>query len=318
MQAVFLDRDTVDAGDMDLSPLEDVLDDWEYYGHTSPDQVVERIGQAQVVVTNKVVLDGESMADCPDLELVCVAATGTNNVDLEAARNLGLTVCNVRGYSTPSVVQHVFALLLALATRLPQYHDAVSRGRWSESRHFTMLDWPIRELAGCKLGIIGHGAIGGEVGKVSKALGMEVLVARRGPEDKRRGRVTLAELLREADAVTVHCPLTAATEGLLGAEELAAMKPGAFLINTARGGIVDEAALADALREGHLGGAGVDVLPEEPPPADHPLLAADVPNLIVTPHVAWTSQAARQRLVRELAENVRAYLAGESRNVVSA
>lgn len=318
MQAVFLDRDTVDNGDMDLSPLEDVLADWEYYGHTPPERVVERIGNAQVVVTNKVVLDGETLADCPELELVCVAATGTNNVDLDAARSLDITVCNVAGYSTPSVVQHVFALLLALATRLPRYHEAVRRGRWSESRHFTMLDWPITELDGRTVGIIGFGAIGSGVARVAEALRMEVLVAKRDEDDDRASRVPLDELLANSDAVTLHCPLTEDTEGLLGERELAAMKPGAYLINTARGGIVDEAALAEALRQGHLGGAGVDVLPEEPPPPDHPLLAPDVPNLIVTPHVAWTSQAARQRLVNELAANIRAYLNGNPRNVVAA
>lgn len=318
MLGVFLDRDTVDAGDMDLSPLDDVLPEWDYYGHTAPDQVVERLQGAQVVLTNKVVLDGEALADCSELELVCVAATGTNNVDLEAARSLGITVCNVTDYATPSVVQHVYALVLALATHLPEYREAVRDGRWSAGRHFTMLDWPVRELAGRKLGIVGYGTLGRAVAEVGRAFGLKVMIARRRHGDKRKGRVPLDKLLREADIVSLHCPLTTDTEGLIGDAELRLMKPGAFLINTARGGIVDEAALAGALRDHRLGGAGVDVLPEEPPPPDHPLLAADIPNLIVTPHTAWTSREARQRLVEQLADNIRAWQDGNARNVVSA
>lgn len=318
MLGVFLDRDTVDAGDMDLSPLDDVLPEWDYYGHTAPDQVVERIQGAQVVVTNKVVLDGEALADCADLELICVAATGTNNVDLEAARSLGITVCNVTDYATPSVVQHVYSMVLALSTHLPEYRDAVRAGRWSAGRQFTMLDWPVRELAGRTLGIVGYGTLGRAVAEVGRAFGLEVAVARRGSDDQRKGRVPLNALLREADIVSLHCPLTASTNGLIGDAELRLMKPDALLINTARGGIVDEAALADALRDHRLAGAGVDVLPEEPPPADHPLLAPDIPNLIVTPHTAWTSREARQRLVSQLADNIEAWQDGKARNVVSA
>ncbi len=317
MLGVFLDRDTVDAGDMDLSPLDDVLPEWDHYGHTTPDQVLERIQGAGVVVTNKVVLDGETLAECADLELVCVAATGTNNVDLEAARTLGVTVCNARDYATPSVVQHVYSLMLALATHLPEYRGAVRAGRWSASRHFTMLDWPVRELAGRTLGIVGYGTLGRAVAEAGRAFGLDVMVARREPGDDREGRVPLDRLLRVADIVSLHCPLTPDTRGLIGASELRLMKPDALLINTARGGIVDEAALAEALREHRLAGAGVDVLPEEPPPADHPLLAPDIPNLIVTPHTAWTSREARQRLVDQLADNIRAWQDGKARNVVN-
>lgn len=318
MLGVFLDRDTVDAGDMDLTPLDDVVPEWDYYGHTTPDQVVERIRGAQVVISNKVVLDGETLADCDDLELVCVAATGTNNVDLDAARSLGITVCNATDYATPSVVQHVYALVLALATHLPDYREAVRAGRWSAGRHFTMLDWPVRELAGRTLGIVGYGTLGRAVAEAGRAFGLEAIVARRGPDDKREGRVPLETLLRESDIISLHCPLTPATEGLIGEAELRLMKPDALLINTARGGIVDEAALAAALRDHRLAGAGVDVLPEEPPAPDHPLLARDIPNLIVTPHTAWTSRESRQRLVNQLADNVRAWQEGQPRNVVNA
>lgn len=317
MIGVFLDRDSVDAGDMDLSPLEDALPDWEYFGHTDPGQVAERLQGAQVVITNKVVLDADTLADADELELICVAATGTDNVDLEAARTLGVTVCNVTGYSTPSVVQHTMALILALCTRLPEYREAVRRGRWSESPHFTMLDWPIHELPGKTLGIVGHGAIGGAVADVARAFGMEVLVAGRGAGDRRPGRVALEDMLARVDVLSLHCPLTPETRGLVGARELALMKQDAVLINTARGGIVDETALATALRENRLAGAGVDVLTEEPPPPNHPLVDPGVPNLIVTPHVAWTSRESRQRLVNELAANIQAWNNGEPRNLVS-
>lgn len=317
MLGVFLDRDTVDAGDMDLSPLEDVLPEWDYYGHTDPGDIAERIEGAQVVVTNKVVLDGDTLADSDVLELVCVAATGTNNVDLEAARSLGVTVCNARDYATPSVVQHVYALILSLATHLPEYREAVRAGRWSASRHFTMLDWPVRELAGRTLGIVGLGALGSGVAGVGEAFGMDVLVARRDDADERPGRVPLDDLLSRSDVVSLHCPLTDQTRGLIGARELARMKPEAFLINTARGELVDSAALVNALREHRLAGAGIDVLPEEPPPADHPLLAREIPNLIVTPHSAWTSRECRQRLLVQIAGNIRAWQDGKPRHVVS-
>jgi len=317
MIGAFLDRDTVDAGDMDLSPLEDALPDWDYFGHTDAGQVAERIEGVHVVVTNKVVLDADTLADAEDLELVCVAATGTDNVDLEAARALGISVCNVEGYSTPSVVQHVFALILALYRRLPEYRDAVRRGRWSESRHFTMLDWPILELSGRTLGIVGHGAIGGAVADVATAFGMEILVSGRGAGDRRPGRIPLDKLLGSVDVLSLHCPLTPETRGLVGGRELGLMRPDAVLINTARGGIVDEAALAEALRENRLAGAGVDVLTEEPPPPNHPLLDPAIPNLIVTPHVAWTSRESRQRLVNGLAANIAAWRDGEPRNVIS-
>lgn len=317
MLGVFLDRDTVDAGDMDLSPLEEALPEWEFYGRTVPEQTTERIAAAQVVVANKVALDADTLADAQELELVCVAATGTNNVDLEAAHNLGITVSNVAGYSTPSVVQMVFAMMLALHSRLPEHRQAVRAGRWSQSPQFCMLDFPFHELKGRTLGIVGHGTIGQAVAKVARAFGMKVLVAQRpGGQDKRARRVPLDKVLARADVLSLHCPLTPATEGLIGAAQLRTMKAGSLLLNTARGGIVDEAALADALRDGHLGGAGVDVLPAEPPPPDHPLLAQDIPHLIVTPHIAWASREARQRLVNELAANIRAWRRGTARNVV--
>lgn len=317
MLGVFLDRDTVDTGDMDLAALEEALPDWEYYGRTEPDQIAERIAAAQVVLTNKVVLDGDTLADAENLELVCIAATGTNNVDLDAARSLNIAVCNVAGYSTPAVVQMTFAMILALRCRLFEHAGAVRDGRWAQSPQFCLLDYPFHELRGEILGIVGYGAIGKTVAQIGQAFGMDIMVAARpGRDDTRKQRAPMGDILKTADVVSLHCPLTAETRGLIGESQLHAMKPGALLINTARGGIVDEAALAQALRDGHLAGAGIDVLPQEPPPVDHPLLAPDIPRLIVTPHVAWASREARQRLVNELAANIRAWREGTARNVV--
>ncbi len=318
MLGVFLDVATVDRGDLDLAALEGVLPQWRAYAATAPAATAERIGAAAVVISNKVVLDAPALHAAPDLRLVCVAATGTNNVDLDAARARGIAVCNVRAYATSAVVQHVFALILALATRLPQYQQAIRAGRWAHSEHFCLFDFPIREIAGKTLGIVGYGELGRAVARVAEAFGMHVLIAQR-PGDARpvAGRLPLTELLPQVDVLSLHCPLTAHTRGLIGEKELAAMKPDAVLINTARGGIVDETALAAALRAGRLGGAGIDVLSEEPPRRGNPLLAPDIPNLIVTSHIAWASREARQRLVDEIVENIRAFLAGSPRNRVA-
>jgi glycerate dehydrogenase len=316
-RGAFLDLDTVDRGDLDRGRLEAALRDWRWFAVSDPEPVESRLAGAAVAVTNKVVLDAPRLAAAPGLRLVCVAATGTNNVDLEAARRLGIAVANVRGYATPAVVQHVFGLLLALTTRLVDYRAAVAGGRWSTSACFCLLDYPIRELAGRTLGIVGYGELGRAVGRVAEAFGMQVRVAERRGYPPRPGRLPFEELLPRVDVLSLHCPLSEETRGLVGARELARMRPDAVLINTARGGLVDEAALAAALRAGRLGGAGVDVLSREPPPGDNPLLAPDVPNLIVTPHVAWASREARQRVLDEIALNIEAFRAGEERNRVA-
>lgn len=315
--ACFLDAGSV-GEDLDFSALMAATANWQWHDATAAGEVAGRIANAEVVVTNKIMVDAEAIAAANDLRLICVAATGVNNIDLEAARRHGVTVCNATGYATPSVVQHVFALLLALATNLPAYHRAVRNGRWQESTHFCPLDYPIAELAGRTLGIIGFGELGRGVADVARAFGMEVLVsARPGEATVPQGRVTLSDLLERADAISLHCPLTEETRGLLGRGELARMKSGAFLVNTARGGIVDETALAEALREGQIGGAGIDVLTREPPVDGNPLLADDIPNLIVTPHSAWATREARQRLVNQVADNIRAFAEGRPRNVVA-
>jgi len=315
---VFLDVDTVDTGDLDRSVLDRVLARWRWHEVADPAPVEERLAGAAVAVTNKVVLDEArlSRAAREGLRLVCLAATGTNNVDLEAARGLGVAVANVTSYATPSVAQHVFALVLALTTRLCAYRDAVAAGRWSASTRFCLLDYPVRELAGKTLVVVGYGELGQAVARLGEAFGMQVLVAERRGRPPRPGRVPLEAGLARADVLSLHCPLTPETLGLVGARELAAMRPDALLINTARGGIVDEVVLAEALRAGRLGGAGVDVLGREPPPQDHPLLAPDIPNLIVTPHTAWASREARQRVLAEIALNIEAFASGVRRNRV--
>jgi len=263
-------------------------------------------------------LDAAALRHAPRLRLICIAATGLNNVDLAAATSRGVTVCNCRGYGTAAVVQHVFALLLALVTRLSDYRQAVRDGRWRQASQFCLLDFPIRELAGKMLGIVGHGELGRGVARVAEAFGMRVLIAQRpgAVEEEQEGRVPLSILLPQVDVLSLHCPLTPETRGLIGAWELALMRRDAILINTARGGLVDEALLADALRQGALGGAGVDVLSLEPPVAGNPLLAPDIPNLIVTPHCAWGSRESRQRLVGQLGENIAGFLNGAPVRVV--
>jgi glycerate dehydrogenase len=314
--AVFLDRESLDRHDLDLSRLTAATPDWRWFEYTSADQTLAHIGDATIVASNKVVLDRAILTQAPNLQLVCIAATGTNNIDLDAAHELGIPVCNVRGYATPSVVQHVFTLILALTTHLPEYTRDVGDGRWHQSRQFCLLDHPIRELDGKTLGIVGYGELGKAVAQTARAFGMDVLLAQRPGAEPKDGRVPLDRLLALADIVSLHCPLTERTRGLIGPRELARMKPDALLINTARGGIVDEPALAAALRSGKLGGAGIDVLAQEPPGVDSPLLAGQIPNLIVTPHIAWASQASRQRLLDGVADNIRAWLRKKPQNLV--
>jgi len=317
MQGVFLDLKSLDNSDIELTALTAVLSNCNLFDSTTDMQVLERIRPANVVITNKVKLTATLLQAASQLKLVCVAATGTNNVDLDAAADLGITVCNVRNYATPSVVQHVFALILALTTRLPQYQAAVMQGMWQKSPHFCLLDFPIAEMSGKAMGIIGYGVLGKAVAKVAEAFGMRVLIAARpGVKDVSEGRTALPDLLAAADIISLHCPLTVQTLGLIGERELRCMKPNALIINTARGGIIDETALLSAVAQHRIGGAGIDVLTNEPPAAGNPLLSVHLPNLIVTPHIAWSSREARQRLVNEISLNIEAYLKGSPRNVV--
>ncbi|WP_457787927.1 2-hydroxyacid dehydrogenase [Pseudomonas sp. PL-6] len=315
-RAVFLDHASLDLGDLNLQPLQQAFATLTLHAQTAPEQVAERLQGAQVAISNKVPLTAATFAACPELKLVLVTATGTNNVDLAAARAHGVVVSNCQGYGTPSVAQHCLMLLLALATRLPDYQRDVAAGRWQQASQFCLLDHPIVELEGKTLGLLGHGELGGAVARLAEAFGMQVLLGQLPGRPPREDRIALHELLPQVDALTLHCPLNEQTRNLIGAAELALMKPQAFLINTARGGLVDEQALADALRRGHLGGAATDVLLQEPPKDGNPLLAADIPRLIVTPHNAWGSREARQRIVGQVAENAAAFFAGAPRRLV--
>jgi glycerate dehydrogenase len=314
--AAFLDLDSVDRDDLDLSKLNAAVDSWQWHGLVQEGDLDEALATADVIVSNKVVLSNEQLTKARRLKLVCIAATGTNNIDLEAAARNNIAVCNVHGYATPSVVQHVFGLLLALTTRFNEYTAAVKQGAWSKSNFFCLLDYPIRELDGKNIGIIGYGHLGRAVAKVAEAFGMKVMLAKRNSDDQRPGRFALQELLPQIDVLSLHCPLTRETRGMIGADELALMNRDAVLINTARGGLVDECALLDAISTQQISGAGLDVLEKEPPPPGYPLLKADLPNLIITPHTAWASRESRQRLLDEVALNIEAFKAGGLRNAV--
>lgn len=319
MRGVFLDSDSLAPKDLNLSSISNTLEQWDFFPATTAEQTLEHIGDASVVVTNKVVIDETTMAACPQLKLICVSATGTNNIDLKAAGKHNITVCNAIGYGTASVVQHTLALILSLTNRLSDYNQAAKNGTWEAAPFFCLLDYPVMQLAGKKLGIIGYGELGKSVAQLARSLGMDVLISQRpGTEEQPcpTGRLSLNTVLAESDLLTLHCPLTEETENLIGQEQLTRMKPGSFLINCARGGIVNEGDLADALRTGHLGGAACDVLSKEPPTADNPLLANDIPNLILTPHMAWASREARQRLVDIVADNILCWREGNPKNIV--
>ena len=315
-KAMFLDLDSVDIGDLDIRCINSTLDNWQFYPSIQSSDVKQAITGAAIVVSNKVVLDADTIKNSPSLKLICVSATGTNNVDLSAAKMHDVLVCNVRDYATPSVTQHVFTLILALMTNLKRYEQAVEKGDWTNSQQFCLLDYPISELSGKTLGIVGYGVLGKSVAKIAQAFGMQVCLQTRTKGDSDFPYVSLTQLLQSSDIVSLYCPLTEQTRNMIGVDEFALMKSHSILINAARGGIVHEQALADALLEGKIGGAGIDVLSVEPPGADNPLLNPSIPNLIVTPHIAWASRESRQRCLEEVAKNIRAYQAGKPRNLV--
>ncbi len=319
MRAAFLDFDSLGPADIDTSALTATLPGIVLHPVTAPAEVATRIRDCEILLVNKVDLDRRLLSSAPSLRLVALAATGTDNVDLAAARELGIGVCNIRDYATPSVVQHVFGLILALTLRLGEYRQLLERGAWQASPHFCLLDYPTRELAGRTLGIVGYGKLGQAVARVGEAFGMRVLAARsqRAGGESPVERLALPELLAAVDVLSLHCPLTPLTRHLVDAKALARMRPDALLINTARGGLVDPVALREALERGRLGGAGIDVLAEEPPVHGSPLLEARLPNLVVTPHVAWAARESRQRALDEVVANIRAFLSGESRNRVA-
>ncbi|MGB0766790.1 MAG: D-2-hydroxyacid dehydrogenase [Phycisphaeraceae bacterium] len=305
-----------DADEADWSPLAS-LGELVVHERTAPEQTIERIGDAEIVLTNKTPITEAILQACPGLKYVGVLATGVNVVDLDAAKARGLTVCNVPGYSTHSVAQHVLALLLELTCRVGEHDAAVRAGRWVSCEDFSFTTGRLVELHGKTLGIVGMGAIGQAVARVGAALGMSIAASSR--TEKEIGLpaewLSVDALFAEADVVTLHCPLTAETRGLVDAARLSSMKRSAYLINTGRGPLIDEPALAEALTDGTIAGAGLDVLSSEPPSADNPLLRA--PNCVITPHTAWATVASRRRLLQIAADNLRGYLDGQPINVVS-
>ena len=325
---VFLDAATY--GDVSLKRF---MDSWDCTVHqvTSPSETIRRLAGHSVAVTNKVVIDRPvlSSPEAKDLRLIAVAATGTDIIDREEAARRGVKVCNVPGYAAQSVAQFTMALILELATRVGKYGEAVKAGEWQKSPVFSLLTYPTVELNGKKLGIVGYGNIGQTVAKMARGFGMEVLIAARGELGRtaRPGsgqpvpgdRISLEQLFRQADIISLHCPLTPENRNLINAQTLSLMKPSAFLINTARGALIDETALIDALRRKRIAAAALDVISKEPPPADHSILLAarELDNLIVTPHTAWSAREARERLLEEVRENIEAFFQGQPRNLVA-
>jgi len=311
---VFLDRSTLEASiRRPVFPHR-----WEEYATTAPYEIAGRLRDATIAITNKVPLRAEVLARLPRLRLIAEAATGVNNIDVGWCREHGIAVANIRNYAVHAVPEHVFMMILALRRNLLAYRGDLERGLWQQSDQFCLFTHPVHDIHGSTLGVIGHGVLGQSVAQMAKAFGMKVLFAEhQGATEVRPGFTPFEQVLAESDVVTLHVPLTDATRNLIGADEFRQMKPSALLINAARGGVVDEAALAEALREGRIAGAGCDVLSEEPPRAGNPLLELDLPNLILTPHIAWASREAMQILADQLIDNIEAFVTGNPRNLVA-
>ncbi len=308
MRIVITDADTVLDDGVRLDEIQ-ALGDVTVYGLTAPEELPARVAQAEILLCNKTPITAAAMDAAPKLRYIGLFATGYNNIDLAAAKARGITVCNVPGYSTEAVAQHTFAFILAHLNRVGEYNATVTAGDWVKSRTFSYFPLPLAELAGKTIGIVGYGAIGRRVAAIAKAFSMQVLVYTRRPcGDATVTQVPLEDLLARADIVSLHCPLNEQSAGMMDAAAFAKMKPGAIFINTARGPLVDEVALRQALESGHLLGAGVDVLCREPMAADCPLLGA--PRCLITPHIAWAGRETRRRLITQVAANVRAFLDG--------
>ncbi|MCL6235240.1 2-hydroxyacid dehydrogenase [Acinetobacter sp. ANC 5579] len=310
MKAVFLDYQSLDKQDLDFSGLEAQFDELTLYPATTAAEVAQRIQGADVIISNKVHINAEHMQLNPQLKLILISATGTNNVDLVHAQQQGIVVCNCQAYGTAAVAQHTLMLMLNLATSFRQYDRAVQQGDWQKADQFCLLDFPIIELAGKTLGIVGYGELGQAVAHLAKAFGMKIMIGALPNRPMLAERVAFSEMLAQVDFLSLHCPLTDETRDLLNHESLAQMKASAFVINCARGGVVNESALAEALKLGTIAGAATDVLTVEPPKQGNVLLDPSIPNLIITPHSAWGSVDARQRIVQQLVENVEAFKAG--------
>ena len=324
MQAVFLDYKTVDSGDLDLSPISNLLPELIVYENTKAEEISDRIKNAEIIIINKVELDSSLLSQAHNAKLVCLVATGTNNVDLESAKNLGIAVCNIKDYCTDSVVQHVFLSMLALQHSLLSYQKSLDQGAWQNSDQFSLLNHPIAELRAKKLGIIGFGVLGGGVAKMAQHFGMEVLIAeslaKKGVSQTNNGleRMRFKDVIQQSDFISLHCPLTEHTEKLFNQSVFQDMKKTAFLINTARGALIEDEDLIKAIQNKDIAGAAIDVFDEEPPPLNHPLIRESLHNLIITPHIAWAAVEARQRALLCIAENIDAFLNDRPINVVNA
>jgi glycerate dehydrogenase len=328
MKTAFLDYKTVDPSDLDLSPLRKIAPNLILYDKTAADEVNKRIQDAEIIIINKTKLDAAALYQAKKVKLICLVATGTDNVDLVAAKEQGVTVCNIKNYCTDSVAQHVVLSILALSHHFNEYQLSLKQGLWQKSEQFCLLEYPITELSAKTLGIVGLGVLGTAVANLAVSFGMRILVAesfrpengmtndaQQKPEFK---RVPFQDLVSQSDVISLHCPLTPETKNLFDLKTFKSMKKNALLINTARGGLINDEALLHALENGSIAGAALDVLDREPPAADHPLLTSGLPNLIVTPHIAWAAKEARQRALDEIAKNIACYLKGEPRNVVTA
>ncbi|WP_288255157.1 D-2-hydroxyacid dehydrogenase [uncultured Hydrogenophaga sp.] len=318
MKIVFLDRDTISP--QTVLPTPRFEHQLVVHGMTRAEEVAQRIADADVVVTNKVRLSEEVLRQATNLKLVAIAATGTDNVDLKFCASRGITVSNIRNYAVNTVPEHTFALIFALRRSICAYRDSVNAGRWQESGQFCYFDYPIRDLAGSTLGILGDGVLGQAVAAMGKAMGMRVLFsAFKGASSMGTLYTPFDDVLARSDIITLHCPLNEQTKGMIGAAEFAKMAKKPLIVNTARGGLVDEAAIGPALESGQISGAGFDVVSVEPPPADHPFIALNRrPDFILTPHVAWASDEAIQGLANQLVENIELFASGTPRNVVKA
>jgi glycerate dehydrogenase len=311
---VFLERNTIQANFRRPA----LAHDWIEYAETSAEQVNERALPATIIISNKLSLGEPQLKDAADLKLIAIAATGSDCVDLDYCRQRGIAVCNVRGYAANSVPEHVLMMILALRRNLIAYRQDVRRGLWHQSKQFCLLTHELHDIRDTTFGIIGYGAIGRSMAQLAAGVGMRVLIAeRRHSPEIRAGRTEFAETIRQSDVISLHCPLTDETRDLFGRAEFEMMKRSALLINTARGALVDDAALIDALRSGQIAGAAIDALREEPPVHGSSLLDLDLPNFIITPHVAWASNEAVQALADQVIDNIEAFVAGTPRNILT-
>ena len=314
MLGVILDADSL-GNEVNLTRITELLDEWKIYGYTRPDETAIRIAGADVILSNKIRLDASSL-DGSSVSFISVMATGTNNVDLEYTSKNGILVSNAVAYATPSVVQHTISLILALSTSLPAYLKDVRDGCWQDSKVFCLLNYPIQEISGKTLGIIGYGELGKAVATAADALGLKILISDRPGHPPRKSRLAFDEVLRRADYLSLHCPLNETNKQMINAETLSLMKPSSFLVNTARGGLVDSQALLTALRSRQIAGAALDVLDTEPPIIDEPLIT-NIDNLLITPHNAWGAIESRNRLIEQMRENIEGFLAEKPKRKVN-